>query len=357
MGQGFLSGKPQENLPSLSVLIAIRNEEKRLAKCLESLEAQNYPEDKLQIVLVNDRSEDRSPEMLETYTKNSKWPVEIVTITETTPNISPKKNALSHGIKKCYNEVIVSTDADCHFGNNWLMELGQAFEEDTGMVMGLTSYSKNEDISPLLWGIESLEFFSHAVVASSMVANNFPINTNANNMAYRKKAYEEVQKLESHAHIVSGDDDFLLQKMFSLKHWKLKYLTHPDSQVETEPSLDWKTVWEQRKRWSSKCSHYETKQVLFLLWVYLYYCAIFWTTVAGAFKPHFLWLGVGSWVLKSFFDFQVMRKAAQLFHKEKLMYWFVPTAIFQVAMVVFATLFGSFGSFTWKGQKVKSTLS
>ncbi|MBC6951711.1 glycosyltransferase, partial [candidate division KSB1 bacterium] len=53
-----------QNLPSVTLIVSARNEEEHLPHLLNCLSAQDYPADKLEICLVDDRSTDRTNELL-----------------------------------------------------------------------------------------------------------------------------------------------------------------------------------------------------------------------------------------------------------------------------------------------------
>lgn len=48
----------QDNSPLVSIVIPCRNEEKYIRKCLDSITVQNYPEDKLEVLVIDGMSED-----------------------------------------------------------------------------------------------------------------------------------------------------------------------------------------------------------------------------------------------------------------------------------------------------------
>jgi len=47
-----------KDFPLVSIIIPCRNEEKYISKCLDSIIAQDYPRDKLEVLVVDGRSED-----------------------------------------------------------------------------------------------------------------------------------------------------------------------------------------------------------------------------------------------------------------------------------------------------------
>ena len=56
-----------DNLPFVTVLVAARNEESYISNCLESLINQEYPSDRYEVVIVNDRSTDKTPDIIRGY--------------------------------------------------------------------------------------------------------------------------------------------------------------------------------------------------------------------------------------------------------------------------------------------------
>src|SRR5919198_5060012 len=104
----------REEFPKVSVILPARNEEKYIAKCLDSLINQSYPN--FEIVAINDSSSDRTDEIIQRYhTLNSKVVVAI--------NAEPKpeagqerwtgKNwACYQGYLNSTGEILLFTDAD-----------------------------------------------------------------------------------------------------------------------------------------------------------------------------------------------------------------------------------------------------
>jgi cellulose synthase/poly-beta-1,6-N-acetylglucosamine synthase-like glycosyltransferase len=346
---------PSARKPKVSVLIAARNEEARIRQCLDCLEAQDYPRELTEILVVDDRSTDGTAAILKGYADRIPG-FRYLTLGETAAGFSPKKYALSQGLRLATGEIIITTDADCIMAPRWITSLIAEFDPGTGLVSGLTTYY---DAGSGLWnGVQALEFFSYAVVAAALIGLKFPVNGNANNLAYRREVYDAVAGFTSHGGIVSGDDDFLIQSIHKEGRWGIRYAVVPESQVRTEPPSDLRQFWEQRKRWASKCSLYQPKQVAFLALIFAYYLSIPLALLAGIFQSEWLYLGLAGLAVKTASDWAVMRRAAKLFGKERLMRFFLPTAVLHIPLIIAAVFAGSFGEFTWKGQthrrKVKS---
>jgi glycosyltransferase involved in cell wall biosynthesis len=62
--------QPDFDLPGVSILLALRDEEEHLELCLKSLAALDYPLDKIEIILIDGMSTDRTPEIIQRWTGN-----------------------------------------------------------------------------------------------------------------------------------------------------------------------------------------------------------------------------------------------------------------------------------------------
>lgn len=95
--------------PSLAIIIPVRNEVEDLEHALQSVCNINY--DNYRIIVVNDRSTDRTPEILENFAKQ--YPkITVNTITELPHGWLGKNNALYQGYKGSDEEWLLFTDAD-----------------------------------------------------------------------------------------------------------------------------------------------------------------------------------------------------------------------------------------------------
>lgn len=342
--------------PQITVLIAARNEAARIGKCLDALLAQTYPPEKLQIIVVDDRSEDGTPALLETYRLRSRGRLTVVTLSETPSGVSPKKHALGQGMREARGEIILTTDADCLMGPGWVAALAGNFGEKTGLVLGMTSYYRLPPPEPAFWGTQALEFISYGIVAAALVGLRFPVHGNANNIAYRRKVYDLAAGFSSHGNIVSGDDDFLIQGIHALGTWDIRYAVGPDSQVRTEPPLSLRQFWEQRKRWASKCGFYKPKQAAFLACIFLYYSLILCFVLVGLGHWSLLLVGLGSFGIKTGMDWMVMRNGLRLFGKQELLRHFASAAAVHIPLIIAAVIAGTLVGFTWKGQSHRRKL-
>jgi glycosyltransferase involved in cell wall biosynthesis len=114
------------DLPRISVVVPVYNEEAEIVELLESLLALNWPGDRLEILCVDNNSTDGTLEILRGYP--------ITVLQEATPGPYAARNT---AIRQAQGEFIALTDADCKVSPNWLLELWQAFDApEVGAVGG-----------------------------------------------------------------------------------------------------------------------------------------------------------------------------------------------------------------------------
>jgi len=110
-------------LPEVSVVVPIYNGEADLPDLIECLRSQTYPPDKVEYVLVDNNSRDRTSAIINTAAKFN--PITIRHLTEN--QIQSSYAARNKGIHNSKGEIIAFTDADCRPESNWLENLVKPF--------------------------------------------------------------------------------------------------------------------------------------------------------------------------------------------------------------------------------------
>ena len=133
--------------PFVSIIIAARNEELNIAEILDCLKVQNYPQNKYEVIICNDRSIDNTSKIID-YFKNDFPNLFSINIKVLPNEWAGKKWALYNGIKKARGEIILQTDADCIVNKNWIKAIVSQFEDETvGFVCGLSPLVNKQDKS------------------------------------------------------------------------------------------------------------------------------------------------------------------------------------------------------------------
>ncbi|GAA4028228.1 glycosyltransferase [Actimicrobium antarcticum] len=122
------------NWPMITVFIAAHNEEKVIAGCIEALLDTNYPKNRLKIVPVNDRSLDRTREIIDDYV--ARFPGRITPFHRLTGK-GGKSAALKDALPYIEGDIVIIFDADYVPGRGLLKQLvAPFFDPEVGAVMG-----------------------------------------------------------------------------------------------------------------------------------------------------------------------------------------------------------------------------
>ena len=107
----------------LSVICPIYNEEKYIAKCLDSIIEQDYPKNDMELLLVDGMSTDRTRDVIAGYQKNYPW----IKVLDNPKRIAPC--AMNVGIKASSGEIIIRLDAHVLYPSNYFSVLVSKLQE------------------------------------------------------------------------------------------------------------------------------------------------------------------------------------------------------------------------------------
>lgn len=108
-----------EDSPFVSVIVPVYNDPDGIRRCLESLTAQTYPEDRYEVIVVDNNSTDDTSEVIR------KFPVQLLFETE----IQSSYAARNTGIKEATGEIVAFTDADGIPNSSWIEDGVRALQK------------------------------------------------------------------------------------------------------------------------------------------------------------------------------------------------------------------------------------
>lgn len=241
--KSFPKIKKNELLPA-TVIVAARNEEENILTCLKSLNDLVYPEGKLEIIIVDDKSTDKTGEIIDNFIAGKEKFKKIITKKEI-GKLKGKTNALANALEISKGEIILTTDADCTVDPMWVYTTASYYQPDVAIVNGFTTQQVFDGFS----GMQAIDFIYLLIVASGTINLGKPISCIGNNMSYRKKAYLEVGGYESLPFSVTEDFN-LLNAIYKLKKYKIIYPLNNETLVISMPCKDLNSLYHQKKRWS-----------------------------------------------------------------------------------------------------------
>ena len=107
----------------LSVICPIYNEEKYIGACIESILAQDYPKDNLEVIFADGMSTDRTREIVAGYTARYPW----IRLIDNPDRIVPP--ALNAAIKASKGNIIMRIDAHAEYPADYFSALTRALRE------------------------------------------------------------------------------------------------------------------------------------------------------------------------------------------------------------------------------------
>ena len=249
LGTHRLNYPKTNHLPKISILVALRDEEQTLKPCVESLLQLDYPKESFEILLINDRSSDRTPELIEELKKKSDQ-IKTLHIKAGIPGLSGKANAIAQGMENCSGELILVTDGDCRVPPSWAKEHAAYYQQNVGMVGGFTLLDEKNDGAALFGKIQSLDWAYLLSVGTGFMGFGIPLSVLGNNFSFRREAYEEVGGYRNMGFTII--EDFALMKTLVKKtSWKVLYPIDSKMLVYSHPMSTIIKFYRQRKRWSA----------------------------------------------------------------------------------------------------------
>ena len=235
----------EEKLPTISIIVAARNEEKNILSCLDSLDQLLYPEAKLEVIIVDDASIDGTLKLASNFI-NGKRKFRIIHLKENEQAVlKGKVRAIAEAIKIADGEIILTTDADCVVNPLWAKTIASYYTDKVGVVNGFTS----QNVTGLFSGMQAIDFVYLLFIASGTINLGKPVSCIGNNMSFRKKAYKEIGGFENLPFSVT--EDFLLLKSINkFGRYKLISALNQNSLVISQPESTLSELFKQKKRWA-----------------------------------------------------------------------------------------------------------
>ncbi len=339
------------SFPTISVLVAARNEESKLDKLLEKLRDQRYPIDAFEVIVIDDHSEDHSI----VYAKRFIQQYRLGNFRVISAVGEGKKAALREGMNQAAGKYIAVTDADCLVSEGWLSSMARALQQaGTRMLLGpvLLHPAKN-----LFERMQSLEFMSLIGSTGGAAALQLPVMSNGANMLFEKKAALEVEKYRKDNSLQSGDDVFLMEAI--RKHYgseAIRFVKDELAITTTAPCPEIKCFIKQRMRWVSKNKHYRSAFIILpALIVFTYNFMLFSLMVLSFFYPFLALVFLLFAGLKLLVDLPLLTTTATFFRNRQYLILAFPLALVYPVYVVVSGFGGLFFKVKWKGRKQKKS--
>lgn len=243
--------RPQSQLsefPPVSIVIVAKDEANYLPDCLDTLSELSYPKDKLEIILVDDRSKDATYTLMCQFANRNSH-AKTIRMETVPPDYTGKTNGLIHGIGKCTGEILFITDADCMVPPDWIQSMLKGLNEKTGLIGGYVQTDTQEKKGTLFSRLQSIDWIFITTIASGWANLGYPISVFGNNFFIRKDVYDILGGFQAVKDQVL--EDFALVQILRRKAIAtVRVYLDKDSMITTQPVTSWTEFFSQRKRWS-----------------------------------------------------------------------------------------------------------
>ncbi|MBE0649245.1 MAG: glycosyltransferase [Bacteroidales bacterium] len=333
----------------VSVVVAFRNEEQYIENLLQSLMEQTYPHELWEIILINDHSTDKSPEIIKEFIKGKIK----VKITLLNANGHGKKQSIVEGVQYASGNLIVCTDGDCTAGKNWLTNVASFYEQEHPLlIFGAVVYDQEVGFWQKFF---SFEFMSLVASGAGSGASGLPFMGNGANLAFERDAFLEAGAEAQKQEHASGDDVFLIQYL-TQKYGSqtIRFLKNKASIIRTQAPKTFKAFMKQRIRWGSKAKAYDQPWPIFVAFtVFVFNTLLALCFLLGFVIPWALSIFLLFVLLKFFIDLPLLQAFGEFSNKGKLLKYMLLFEIIYPFYIPVAALKGLFFSYEWKGRQVK----
>lgn len=228
--------------PTISILIAARNEEKTILPCLQALTQLDYPADSIEVFVGDDQSADQTRVLVADFIA-CRPNFHLVTITEKLGDLAGKANVLAQLAQRAQGCFLFFTDADTQVPPEWVTEVVAQFTTNVGVVTGVTLPQG----SRLFHKLQTIDWLYNLTLTHLLSQANVPITAMGNNMSVSRFAYNAVGGYPALPFSVT--EDYTLFRAIINEKYGFRNLLTEQVLAWTKP-VDTLAQWlNQRKRW------------------------------------------------------------------------------------------------------------
>jgi len=325
--------------PGVSIIIAARNEEEHIGACLESIVRLTYPQDLLEVIVVNDRSTDRTSDIVNGFADRHAH-IRVLQIGKETELPPGKANAVMSAIDVSRGEILMFTDADCIVPPAWVENTVSHYSDSSvGVVAGFTSLAGDSPFAEM----QALDWFVLSSVAAATTRLGLPVTAVGTNLSVRRSAYDSVGGYRKIPFSVT-EDYALFHAITTSGKWKARFPMDITTLVTSTPCLSIGQLFSQKKRWFTGGRGMDAKSLLIFSFPYVFSFLI----LCGLFVAP-LWAFCLAIAAKLSVDFLLCLPSILTFRRRSLLFVY---PLFEIYYYIYVLLFPPLvlfgGKITWK---------
>lgn len=338
-----------KKLYNFSIVVAVKNEEKDIEKLLESLKKINYPKEKLEIIIVDNSSEDDTVKVINRFIKKDSH-IKLIQLYKNESNtLKGKLYALQQGILKSNGEIILITDGDCKVPSSWVASYNSKFTEKIGLVAGNISLIAGDKKTTMFTKIQNLDWIFLQTISTGTAEINLPVSMLGGNFAIRKETYIDIGGFEKMGFSIT-EDMKLIQEVHKQKFWEIHYSDDDNILISTVPTKNIREFITQRKRWAMGSTDVTFWGITLQLIATVNHLLIAFGFLLPINKLLLL-CGIGAIL---FSDFILLFKQLSKFKMRKLLLYFFHYKVFFILYIILFIPIVLFSKkVVWKGEEYK----
>lgn len=337
----------------VSVIVPVRNEEDSLQRCTESILKQNYPTHLFELIVVDDQSDDNTPQILENI-KDQRLRVMRLGVYKRTTITGSKKKAIAYGISHASGDLMITTDADCIHGENWIQTIVACYQKfKPKLIVAPVLIQKEKTLLNLFQDADFINSFM--VHLAGIRSGLFYLGSGAN-LAYEKSVFLETDPYDNNQHIASGDDLFLIQKVKEKYSGKIYPLKAIEATVQTIGATSVKSFFSQRLRWAGKLKNSSSFNMLLVSsFIWLFRIGLLTFTLITLVLEEYIYFysGLGLLFIHFLLDLILIHQSSSFFKRGYILKWILP---FEVMYTMYFFVLGLLSwlpiKLEWKDRKI-----
>jgi len=234
------------NLPLVSVIVPVKDEERVISRLLDALLRLDYPKERSEIIIIEDGSKDRTFEICQKYV--GQHPKHIRLFHRETSNGKP--SALNYARKEAKGEILALFDADCVPTSDVLLRAVECFKDSSTAAVqgGTSSINANENMLTRLISYEEAVGFRTYALGRNVL--NLFVYLTGSCCFLRKDVVEKLGGWDEN----SLCEDLEISVRLTKEGYSIRYVPEIQSWQESPSKLG--VLVNQRARWSR--GHMET---------------------------------------------------------------------------------------------------
>lgn len=221
--------------PFITIIIPAYNEEKTIKDCVTTVLKSNYPKDKLEVIVVDDGSTDK------TYEKTKE--IQDSRLKILTKTNSGKASSINFGIDQSKGEIIATLDADSYVTPDAILNMIPYFDEDGVAAVTAAVKVKQKSNNNLLRDMQRLEYIF--IIFTRKILNfvdAVPVTPGPLSM-FKREIFDKIGKFDEKN--IMEDQEIALR----IQSYNYKIKSSMDAEVYTDVPENFSELLKQRVRW------------------------------------------------------------------------------------------------------------